>query len=429
MATPKLRIAGNDERALPARMVFTEARVREIACKPGQSRRTVYDQATFGLALTITAAGSKSFYWYGRVKGQTRPIRFHIGDIGAVSVDGARTIAKDVAAKAAQGMDPRESRRAAKEHAKTAITVAELWTEYLGQHLTDTASMHTVKTDASRYKNHLSAWAKRDIRTITPEQVVTFHDDMSRNKLKGPNIADKTIKLLRRMFTFKKIKPNPAAGAVKFHGDDQRDRFLTQDELTRLLVALGDTENQVIADVVRFALLTGARRGNVCAARWQDIHLDQALWIIPKDQSKNGRPMTIGLAPPAIALLRRRQDLNTENATRRMIRYGFKAMEPTPYVFPGGVSISEPVKEIKATWAKVCKAAKIEGVRFHDLRHTTASWMAMTGASLLLIGKQLGHASKQSTARYAHLELSAVRPATDAAIAVMFGSETPDEVK
>jgi len=380
-----------------------------------------------GLVYSITQSDNCDWYWYGRVKGQNKPVEFRIGDAKGVSLGSAREMATDASAKAARGIDPRAEQRQAKEDAKTAITVAELWTEYLEQHLTGTASAHTIKTDASRYKRHLSAWAGRDIRTITPEQIVTFHDDMSRNKTKGPNVADKTIKLLRRMFSFKKIKPNPAAGAVKFHGDDQRDRFLTQDELTRLLVALGTTENQTIADAIRFALLTGARRGNVCAARWQDIHLEQGIWIIPKDQSKNGRPMTIAIAPPAIALLRRRQDRNTENATRRMNRYGFETMEPMPYVFPGALSMSEPVKEIKATWSKVCKAAKIDGVRFHDLRHTLASWMAMQGASLLLIGKQLGHANKQSTARYAHLELSAVRPATDAAIAAMFGSETPDE--
>ena len=126
------------------------------------------------------------------------------------------------------------------------------------------------------------------------------------------NVADKTVKLLRRMLTWAKVSPNPAAaGAVNFHGDAHRERFLSQDELSRLAKALDNAPNSTIADAVRFALLTGARKGNVCSARWADLHMDRGLWIIPRDQSKNGRPMTIVLAPVTSTRL-------TENAMSPM---------------------------------------------------------------------------------------------------------------
>lgn len=186
-------------------------------------------------------------------------------------------------------------------------------------------------------------------------------------------------------------------------------------------MALGKAANQTIADAIRFALLTGARRGNICNARWQDIHLDNGLWIIPRDQSKNKRPMPIALVPAAILLLRRRREEQAAWLKRRAKRYGLAKQEDCPFVFQGRTP-DQPVKELKTTWQAVCKAAKIKGVRIHDLRHTLASHMAMKGASLLLIGKQLGHADKQSTMRYSHLEIEAVRPATEAAVAAMFGT-------
>src|SRR5690606_14054839 len=127
------------------------------------------------------------------------------------------------------------------------------------------------------------------------------------------------------------------------------------------------------------------------------------------------------------ALLRQRKQVVADWLKRRQKRYKLAEQEPNVYVFP--TTPDKPVREIKATWGKVCKAAKIEAVRFHDLRHTLASHMAMGGASLLLIGKQLGHSDKQSTMRYAHLEVNAVRPATEAAIATMFGTGEKPKAK
>lgn len=242
--------------------------------------------------------------------------------------------------------------------------------------------------------------------TLTREDVADLHRKLTTTKT--ANAADKAVKLLRRMLSWAKISPNPASGAVTFHGDAQCERFLTREEMGRLFNALDAAPNQTIADAIRFMLLTGARRGNVFSARWDQIHLDSGVWIIPRDQSKNGKPMTIALTPAAVELLQTRQSEKDKA----------KKKEASPWVFPGHL-LGQPLKDITKAWDDIRTKAKIADVRIHDLRHTVASWLAMSGASLLVIGKQLGHANKNSTARYAHLELDSVRPALEAAQAMM----------
>ncbi len=410
MQTNSLRIADDGNRPLPKRVNLTEANIVTMKCPARKSRVRVYDTKEKGLTLVITAKGAKSFYWYGRAKGLPTPIDYHLGDVERLTLADARMLASQVSAKAAMGIDPRQQRQQAKQQAKVAVTVGALWEAYRDEHVIPNCSPHLLRVDVSQYKLYLSTWASKVIQTIARDDVADLHRTLTVKK--GGNIADKTVKLLRRMLTWAKINPNPAAGgAVKFHGDDQRERFLTRDEVTRLIKALDDCDNQTIADAIRFALFTGARKGNVCGARWADVHLDQALWIVPKDQSKSGKSMTINLAPDAVAILRQRKELAEPDAV---------------YVFPGRLH-GKPIQELKTTWIEARKAAKIPDVHFHDLRHTLASWMAMSGASLLLIGKQLGHANKQSTARYAHLDVSAAATATSTALASMFAkpAETP----
>jgi integrase len=138
-----------------------------------------------------------------------------------------------------------------------------------------------------------------------------------------------------------------------------------------------------------FCLLTGARRGEVWSARWQDLDLDAGTWTKPADLTKQKRPHRLPLSPEAVAVLREvRADL--------------------PFT-PFG-SLGESM--LRKAWTEVCKAADLRNLRPHDLRHFHASLLASAGLSLPLIGRLLGHSSPATTARYAHLLDSALREAT-----------------
>jgi integrase len=132
--------------------------------------------------------------------------------------------------------------------------------------------------------------------------------------------------------------------------------------------------------------------------------------MIPAEKAKGNKPIAIPLGKEAIAVLMRRQ----------------AATKGKPWVFPGRGKKGH-LAEPKSAWKRVCTAAGLQSVRLHDLRHTTASWMVAGGASLYTVGKALGHASTQSTQRYAHLDLSSIRNALGGATAAMMTAAKPPE--
>jgi integrase len=85
---------------------------------------------------------------------------------------------------------------------------------------------------------------------------------------------------------------------------------------------------------------------------------------------------------------------------------------PGKYVFPGR-NQGQPIKDIRRFWLKVCREAKLNDVRIHDLRHTYASILVSSGSSLSIIGALLGHTQPGTTARYAHLFDDPLKEATN----------------
>ena len=168
----------------------------------------------------------------------------------------------------------------------------------------------------------------------------------------------------------------------------------------RFFAALAELPNDTTRDFFTLALLTGARRDNVCSMAWADIDLEGASWRIAK--TKNGTPQNVTLSPEAVAILKTRKD----------------AANGSPFVFPG-VGKTGHLVEPKTAWERLLKTAGIEGLRIHDLRRTLGSWQARTGASLLVIGKSLNHKTHQATAIYARLDQDPVRQSVNTATAAM----------
>jgi integrase len=130
------------------------------------------------------------------------------------------------------------------------------------------------------------------------------------------------------------------------------------------------------------ALTTGARKGELTNLRWEDVDLERGLAYCGR--TKNGDPKSLPLVPAVIDQLR-----------------GFAAA-PKAFVFGTSASGARPYA-FDSRWRQALKAAKIRNFRFHDLRHTCASMLALSGATLLEIGDLLGHRQLQITKRYSHL--------------------------
>ncbi len=195
---------------------------------------------------------------------------------------------------------------------------------------------------------------------------------------------------------------NPASGFKK-RIENERERFLSQEEIGKLAEALDAAQDQRGAGIIRLCMLTGSRVGEVRQARFEQFNLELGSWSKPAATTKQRKIHRIPISAEVAAIVRQRQLLVPKG---------------NPWLFPGDTP-GQPVKEIRRFWINIQKGAKLPDVRIHDLRHTFASLLVSGGASLEMIGKLLGHTQMQTTQRYAHLMDSPLRAGVDA-VASMF---------
>ena len=192
---------------------------------------------------------------------------------------------------------------------------------------------------------------------------------------------------------------NPARGR-KLKEPEGRVRWLTQEEADRLLEAAANRERAPwLVDYIRLCIYTGMRRGEAVGLTWDRVDMGRRLILLDAGMTKNGKRRTIPLHQEAIVALENR------------LAWRNRRCPDSPWVFCNGRG--RQVKDMKKSFATARKEAGIKDFRQHDQRHTTASWMLMSGTELVTVRDMLGHSSIELTQRYAHLHPSAVREAVD----------------
>lgn len=176
---------------------------------------------------------------------------------------------------------------------------------------------------------------------------------------------------------------NPCRNIELVREDNQRVRFLSDDERARLLVACRASAWPKLYALVLLALTTGARKGELLGLRGRDIDLDQAIARV--DRTKNNDRKVLPLVPAVVEELRLILPTNED-----ALVFGSPRWPDVPYSFESG-------------WHSAMKAAKLRNFKFHDLRHSCASYLAQNGATLLEIADVLGHRQLSVTRRYSHL--------------------------
>jgi integrase len=203
---------------------------------------------------------------------------------------------------------------------------------------------------------------------------------------------------------------NPARGLER-NQEEKRNRYLAGDELRRLTEALAAHPNQDAANAIRLLLLTGARRGEVLGATWDQFDLEEGVWTKPSSHTKQKREHRVPLS-----------------AAARLLLVEIKASAgSSEFLFPASRGTTGHLTDIKRAWAAICKLAGLAGVRTHDLRHSYASMLANSGLSLPIIGQLLGHTQPNTTQRYSHLLDDPLRAATErvGAIVAAAGEDKP----
>jgi integrase len=378
---------------------------------PPSGNWIIYDTEVAGFGLRCTAGGARSFILNYRTRGG-KERRYTIGDATNWNVTAARKVAKEIRRKLPDGYDP----LAVIEMERGAKTVAGMCARFIEDHLPKLRAKTAADYRSMIEREILPAIGKLKLVDVKPDDIDGLHRKISRGHGEHkarPYRANRVVALLSKMFDlalhrWQWLSTNPVRGLER-NQEAKRERYLVNGELQRLSEALAVHEDRQAADIIRLLLLTGARsRSEVFAMRWADLDLTAGTWTKPASTTKQKKTHTVPLSAPARQVLSELRE---------------SAKPDADYVFPGRWGGHRT--EVRRAWRELCRAAKIKGLRLHDLRHSYASQLVSSGFSLPVIGALLGHSQPATTARYAHLFDEVTRQATERVGAVIAGNGKP----
>jgi integrase len=403
---------------------------------PQKGQSFLWDSELRGFGVRIIPSGLKTFILqYRNAEGRSR--RIVIGRHGVLTLEKARDQAKIKLGQVAGGADPAEESAVSRD----ALTVAEVCDWYLCEaeagrilgrrHRPIKAS--TLAMDRSRIETHIKPLiGRRQVRTLKLADVEGMQADIAAGRTAkgrgkgrggattgGKGVAARTISTLQSLFAhaarLEIIAANPAEGVRKLAGK-KKYRRLSVAEVKKLGVAMRaaerNGEHPVALAAVRLMLLTGFRISEAQGLQKDWLHADRGYVHFP-DTKSDGQIRAIG---PSAAQLAAKQP----------------GRKNSPYVFPADVG-DGPFTAAKFCLARLCAAAKIEGVTPHTLRHTFGSVAGDLGFSELTIAALLGHAARGVTQGYVHideaLKLAATRTCEEIASLLKAGQSATAEGK
>ena len=366
----------------------------------------------------MLASGIKSFvYKYRTPEGIQR--RVTIGQDGAWTPDQARRHAEDLRQIVRSGGDPLGTKQALRKSA----TVGDLLDAYLASQDFADKAPSTQSIDRGRIERHLRPlFGKRHAHLVVQHDIKvalaairdgkTAADIRTRARGRarvrgGAGTARMSIDLLRVVFNWAKVKPNPCEG-VKTGTSGTRETILADAaDYARLFKTLDQMEMErriraPAADAIRLIALTGCRRGEAANLRWQHVDLRQGRITLPptahKTGKKTGKPRIIALPAAAQAII---------------------AKQPTDGEFVFTPAKGDGALALSQAWRKVRVEAQLPpDIGLHGLRHCVASHLAMGGAGSAEIMQAMGHRQLSTVARYIHFAETAQQALAERAATV-----------
>lgn len=352
---------------------------------PGVSDRRVFDSEIPGFHLRIKPTGVKSYGLKYRIAGRQRNIT--IGRHGVLTPDQARVSARELLVSIGNGEDPSAKR---KEKLDTP-TFVQFWNLYLERHAVPRKSPKSVKEDERVWRLYIvAAFGNLKLTAINRLDIATLHSSMAGKPVAANRMLSLLSKMMNLAIDWGLRRDNPCKGIRKFK-EHPRNRYLSTEERTQLAKALSTELDQAGAIAIWLCILTGARKGEVLQARWDQFDLEskKPVWQLPPETTKQRHVNRKPLSARTILLLKDWRDICPSSQAG--------------WVVPGR-NPEQQRFDLNGPWSRIRKSAKLKDVRLHDLRHDFASAAVAEGWSLEIIGRYLGHSSVQTTQRYAHLQ-------------------------
>jgi integrase len=390
--------------------------VDALVCPVGRDREFLWDDALAGFGVGVFPTGRKVYVAQYRQHGRSR--RANLGEHGRLTPDEARSLAKKLLGVVETGADPIEARR----DARAVRTFGEVAEEFLRQHVAAKRKSRTEESYRETLMKHVyPAIKSRRIVDVRRSDLAKLHSAMEET----PSAANRTLAVVSSVWNWAARREevsavaNPCLG-IERYPENARESFLTSDEFARLgdALRLAETtglewsidetkpkanrapkpENRLrtldpfAVAAIRLLILTGARLREILNLKWAYVDCERGLLNLP--DSKTGKK-SVYLSAAALSVLS-----------------SLPRIEGNPHIIAGSRS-GEPRADLKKPWAAISKAAGLDGLRLHDLRHSFASIGAGASLGLHVIGKLLGHSQPATTARYAHLDADPMRRAVD----------------
>lgn len=395
------------------------------AAEPRTARYILWDADLSGFGLRVTPAGAKTWVLKYRAGegGRNAAVRwFTLGSHPELAAPAARDAAKKALAQVQLGHDPAGDRLSKRKE----LTIAGLVDRYeqeglfvqRGARIGTPMKPLTAQYTMARLRHHvIPLLGSRRASEVSEGDIERFFRQVAEGKSAkdektgtrtriivrgGEGAARKVVRDLSAVFAFAMrhqiVTSNPVAMASVRKTDNQRERYLSIEEIKRLGDALEALEKEGVntkaVNIARLWALSGCRRNEIAGLCWEEVDFERGLLIL--GDTKTGRSIR-PLGGAAIALLESLQT-NAPDASR--------------FVFPAerGDGFYQGTKRV---WQTAIKKAGLPGVTPHVLRHTLGSAAASAGEALLMVGSLLGHSNARSTAIYAHVAHDPARLAAD----------------
>jgi integrase len=340
---------------------LTDAAVRKA--KPLDRRYDLYDALLRGFGLRVAVSGTKTWFVMRRING--RMVRATVGRYPELSLAEAREKAGSMLARMSEGEHPKASRGPA------FVDVLEEWL------VRDQGKNRSVDDVRSAMKTHVvPTWAAYRLTDVRRRDILRTIDRVV--DLGAPVQANRVLAYLRRFFNWcverDLLEANPAAGIKGPAKETNRERVLSREELGAVFQAC-ERIGYPWGPMVMLLVLTGQRLVEVANLTWDEVNLDKAEWSLPGNRTKNGRPHTVHLSKPALALLQ-----------------SLPRVDGQPWLF--STTGRGPVKGFSKAKKRFDRETGISGWQFHDLRRSFATHATETlGISPVVIDRILNHVS------------------------------------
>ncbi|MGM9516696.1 tyrosine-type recombinase/integrase [Roseateles sp. DB2] len=254
--------------------------------------------------------------------------------------------------------------------------------------------------DLQLYKRIGPRFGHCSLMDIRRKDVQDFHNALVTEERLSPASADHHVTYMRRILNlavqWEFIEKNVLTKIPLMKVDNKVERYLTEEETSRLIEVLQRDKAGGASNIFLFLLSTGARLNEAMSAKWEQMDLASEIWRVPASNSKSKRSRVVPLNESAVWVL---NQLDTKG------HHDFLFVNP---------ATNRPFVTITRAWYRLRRKAGIENMRIHDLRHSYASFLANANCSLYEIQNILGHSDPRVTQRYAHLQHQTLKNAARA---------------